>query len=455
MSIALYRAWVAKSVRNPVPCRGRKTWVRMNPLQEVVPSASAGTDVESGYESRLAELNQGMQNALRRRSMALALLVGCTFALVLSFLYDGHFRFSLIAAIPAAGIALSLREYVNRQSESRQIAIRCGFCESGLERLRRDWKTLERTGEEFARSGHLYQFDLQIIGERSLFSLLCTTRTQVGESRLAEYLLDAVDLDEVRARQTAVRELRDLTSLREQIALLGKYRFQGCDADKFREWMNMPLLQVPSAVPIFLFSSAAIVLALAVACLVQIPNWIHLLPFLISLLFVQAAVSVPLFRSVRFHLRTLRSLATECSVLRDGLELLERQVFASPKLRNLVSRSKVSNAVLQVRRLERLFGWIAQREKDLFLMPSLMTATGTQLILAVERWRAKYQEQLDQWIDIWAEFDALNTIACYAWEHPDDVFPEFVDEGTMVRVRDLWPSSPAARQMRAQRCDSG
>jgi hypothetical protein len=39
-----------------------------------------------------------------------------------------------------------------------------------------------------------------------------------------------------------------------------------------------------------------------------------------------------------------------------------------------------------------------------------------QLVLAVESWRTQHQEQLKEWIDCWAEFEALNAIACYAHE---------------------------------------
>lgn len=409
----------------------------MNPLQDVVSNTSADCGVEAGYESRLTELNQRLSHAQRRRSISLWMLVGCAIALAVSLIWSQRTRLSVIAAIPAAGIAFSLREYLRNQSASREIALRCGFYEQGLERLRRNWKALERTGEEFARPGHLYQFDLQILGERSLFSLLCTTRTQAGDACLADYLLDPVSLDEVRARQAAVRELRKVTGLREQIVLLGKYAFQGCDPHKLREWMNMPLLQVPVAVPVFMFASSFLILVLAVSSLVQVLTWTHALPVLIPLVIAQSIVSAPLSRGVRLRLRILRSTGMEISVLRDGLQLLENQVFASPKLRDLVHRSKQSNASFQVRRLERLLGWIAQREKELFFLPSLVTATGTQLVLAVERWRTKHQEQLNEWIGIWAEFDALNAIACYAWEHPGQVFPEFVDEETTLRVRDL------------------
>ena len=409
----------------------------MNPPQDVAPPSAANDRVERDYRSRLVELNGRLAREQRRRSVALTLLIGSLAALVLASVGRGRIRFTGIAVIPALGIVLSLREYVNRRRALAKIVVRCGFYERGLERLRLDWQALERTGEEFARSDHLYQFDLQILGQRSLFSLLCTTRSEAGAACLAAYLLDPADLKEARARQEAIQELRGLAGLREQIALLGKYRFQGCDADTLREWLRTPVFQVPPAVPIALFISGSAVLLAAVASLTQIVAWTQVLPFVLSLLLVQTIMGTMLFRRIRRRLRVLRVVARECSVLQEGLRLLEQQDFRSSKLKDLVDRSRSSSASLHLRRLERLFWGIAQREKEFLSLVSLMTSAGTQLVLAVERWRAQFQGELSRWVDLWAEFDALNAIACYAYENPDHIFPELVDGEATLALQGL------------------
>ncbi|HTV82834.1 MAG TPA: hypothetical protein VME18_09310 [Acidobacteriaceae bacterium] len=332
------------------------------------------------------------------------------------------------AAVPGLGMILCTREYAKSRRASSQMVLRYRFYERGLERLRQDWSSMERTGQEFARAEHLYQFDLQILGERSLFSLLCTTRSEAGAERLADYLLDPVDLDEAKTRQEAVQELRPCTQLRESIALLGKYQFQGCDAAALREWMSAPMLRAHPAVPVLLALSGSAVLLLAILCLIQILSWIPVLPILIPLLVVQIAICVPLFRGVRARLRMLRSVSRELRLLREGLALVESRTFASAKLRGLVDRAQASDGARHVRQLERLTWAVDQREKEFLAMPGLLGAAGTQLVLAAERWRRAHREQLGDWIDIWADFDALNAIGGYAWEHPDYVFPEF-EEG--------------------------
>jgi len=97
-----------------------------------------------------------------------------------------------------------------------------------MRRLIGTWEGHRRTGEEFARENHLYQSDLNVIGNGSLFELLCTTRSEFGAERLADFLLEPVSLTESRRRQEAVRELREGARLREEMDLLGDFRAENC-----------------------------------------------------------------------------------------------------------------------------------------------------------------------------------------------------------------------------------
>jgi hypothetical protein len=395
--------------------------IMMNLLRQEIPTG--GGSVEADYQVRLAELNRKLSSAQRRRRASLVSLAACVVLLLFCLAWPSGSRHASVYLFPALGVVYFTRNYIHSRRASLEIALRCGFYERGLERLRLDWKALDRTGAEFARDNHLYQFDLQIIGERSLFSLLCTTRSEAGAARLAQYFLDPADREEVIARQDAVRELQPLTALREAIALVGRHQFLGCDHQVLREWMGTPQLHVPPIIPGLLFLCGSTVLLLAILCFARLLIFAHTWPAFIPLLVMQAAFCGPLFRSVRSRLNMLRRLTNEVSVLQQGLQLLQAQQFASPRLKTLVDSARTTKASQDLLRLDRLLRGVVERDKDFFAVPSLLTAAGTQLVLAVERWRSSHREHFGQWIDTWAEFDALNAIACYAWEHPNDIFP--------------------------------
>jgi hypothetical protein len=390
--------------------------------------------VEEEYQVKLAGLNRRLSQAQSRQFRALVCLAGC--ALLAIFALSSR-HFSWFAAIPASGMAWCVWDYLGSRRAALHIALSCGFYERGLERIRMNWEALVRTGEEFAQGDHLYQYDLQILGERSLFSLLCTTRSEAGAARLADYLLKPVTREEVIARQCAVQELRARTALREAIALVGRHHFLECDPKLLGEWINTPLLCVPAVIPVCLLLFGAANLLLVILCFAQLLTWIQAAPIVIPLSIAQGILCCPLFRGVRSRLRLLRRLRSEVSVLQQGLHLLEGQQFASPKLAALVSIARASNAARCLFMLDRLLRAIGQRDKEFFALPSLLTSLGTQLVLAVERWRASNREQFMGWIDIWAEFDALNAIACYAYEHPAGVFPEVVEGPATFQLRNM------------------
>jgi DNA mismatch repair ATPase MutS len=59
------------------------------------------------------------------------------------------------------------------------------------------------------------------------------------------------------------------------------------------------------------------------------------------------------------------------------------------------------------------------------------------LVLAVERWRARHQEEFEHWLDAWAEFEGVSALAGYAYEHPDNAFPELADGGANFEAREM------------------
>ena len=64
-------------------------------------------------------------------------------------------------------------------------------------------------GAELVPAEHPYANDLDLFGPSSLFQLLCATQTRSGANTLAKWLCETAPLDEIRARQEAVEELRD------------------------------------------------------------------------------------------------------------------------------------------------------------------------------------------------------------------------------------------------------
>jgi hypothetical protein len=399
----------------------------------------AASAVLAEYKSKARDL-QSQIDSLRTQNLRVlttALKWSAVGLAVLFTVLHGTGLWMAGAGILLLGWAVALSRYLGSRSRSIRLAHRMSFYERGMERMEGNWHGKGAKGLEFAREDHLYQADLDILGEGSLFELLATTRSQVGAERLAAYLLDPASAEEARARQEAVRELRDATDLREEIALLGKYRFQNCEGKHLRAWLGLTPIAVPGVVPLFLSFSGIATLALGLTGAANLSPWLHVLAWLCPLLAVQAGIGLWLVRRVRAHLRALLALGGDVTVLRQGAVLLERQQFECAELRGLVERLRNRNAGAALRELELLATAVERREDAILYGFSLWLAGGTQLVLATERWRGAHQREFEEWMDAWAEFEALSALGGYAYEHPADEFPELLEGEARFEASEL------------------
>src|ERR1035438_3282154 len=197
---------------------------------------------EIKYPKSLAELEAALADA--RSGQSVAVLVVAAAALLfmaLGFLAVSRRTVPLWyppLSLPVA--AVSLRKYVRNRTAALRFSRLAGWYRQGVARLRGNWTGNGVAGEEFSDHAHVYERDLNLFGKGSLFELLSTTRTEMGRRRLAGWLLAAPSLNETLARQEAIRELTPRTGLREEIALLGKFQFEGAKWETFEQWLESP-----------------------------------------------------------------------------------------------------------------------------------------------------------------------------------------------------------------------
>ena len=143
----------------------------------------------------------------------------------------------------------------------RQAARGMAYYERALARLENRWIGAGNQGERFRDPHHVFADDLDLFGRGSLFELLSTARTRMGERVLAGWLLTPGEPKEVAARQESVQELRPGVDLREEIALMGEDLRVALDDRTLGAWGTEP--------PVIFFAGARwIALGLAIAAVV-------------------------------------------------------------------------------------------------------------------------------------------------------------------------------------------
>jgi MutS-like protein len=399
------------------------------------------------YERRLASRRASLGRE-QQRSRNIWLWRRIVFgAIALSvFLALEHLISPWLIALPVvAFIALmaihqrinSVRDYLDRSVK---------FYERCIERLENRWAGSGETGERFADKSHLYSEDLDLFGKGSLFELLSTARTQAGEERLASWLLTPAPIPEVRARQAAIDELRGRVDLREDLALLVAEVRSGIHPEKLTEWATAPPHRFSPLMPI----AAALI---GVFTLVAVISWIA---FGFKLLALTAILCEMIFLFIyRTEISQVISAvelpSRELTLLSETLARLEKEEFHSPRLVNLRKALETAGLppsiqIAHLVRLTQVLDWMKNQFFGLFAFILLLPA---QLAYAIERWRQRSGAKIPQWIDAVGEIESLNSLAGYAYEHPDDPFPELTEAEECLEGKALGhPLIPESQSVR-------
>ncbi len=304
------------------------------------------------------------------------------------------------------------------------------FYERGLERVRGVRVQSGATGDGLGTEGHLYERDLNLLGEESVFGLLDTVRTGIGQRGVAEYLLKAVGHGESVARQEAVRELAGNTALREEIAVLGASRFQQVQARFFDAWLEGEAAEFSWVWRVVLGVTATVLTVGLVVGLTHVVGWGVLIQPLAGVAVLQAGMVAYLGARVKPMLEATVKLSNHVQMFSEGLAVLERQTFVCAKLKAVQAAGREpANAVPELKKLQSQVTLVQQRTKEMFYVFSALLAAGTQAGITLAAWKRKNGAAMRGWLAAWAEFEALNALANYAYEHPEDCWPELLADG--------------------------
>jgi hypothetical protein len=307
----------------------------------------------------------------------------------------------------------------------------------GIDRVNGRWAGTGRTGTRDGAAfleGHPYANDLDLFGPASLFELLNTTRTEIGELTLADWLRAPAPLPDVRARQAAIDELRPMLDFKEDVAVLASESHVG-RTGPLADWAGSPPVRFAPALQIALTAGALITIALVVAVYRDLvaPEWLFVW------LFVElGAVSV--WRRPFHHvLHAVETPERDLGLLAGLLARIESERFTSPRLAAL-HQTLLTHGVppsKRIAQLRMLVSWLDSTHNMMFAPLAAVLLLRQQLALAIDRWHQAYGPAVADWLRVVGDVEALAALATFAFERPGDPFPELVDEGPLYEADGL------------------
>ena len=420
----------------------------------------AGSEYSRRLDRRRAEIARGEE--LHRR-LGYGRLAAVAAAAIVVWLALGYHALSIVWTLaPAAVFAWLVVIHDRRLRDLERQRRSAAFFERALKRLDGTWAGTGETGERYRRADHPYAVDLDLFGKGSLFELLSTARTHIGEDTLAQWLLAPAELETIRRRHLGIDELRPRLDLREDLAVLGEEARTGVDPVSLAAWGEAPA----AAGLLGLRATMGLLAALGVVGALALFTWlcaignILRLPAGMDSLARDLGLVILLVNGLFLHRHRKSTEAVVAAVehaahglglLSEVLVRLERERFQSPLLAELRQSLDAAGEPpsLRIARLNKLVERLDSRDHVLVrvLEPFLLWTMHTAAL--VERWRRDSGPAVRRWLTATGEIEALCSLAGYAFDHPDDPFPEFLEGKAALEAEGIChPLLPAGAAVR-------
>ena len=379
------------------------------------------------YSSRQRDW-QAVADGYAARDARFSSVRGILFLTLLAIGYfaaDGALSGWWIVAIVAVFVGVAvLHDLTVRRMRRARAAV--DYYQTALNRLDDHWQSTGIAGDRYLDDSHPYSGDLDIFGRGSLFHLLCTSRTRLGQDTLANWLISPAKIETIRHRQGAIRELTDNIDLREELALLTADYHDELDQNGLRRWAIQQAQPINPHVIKAAFGFGGMAVLLLVAWLFGV------LPF--SLLLGLIVLELPLLYAYRDQIRSVSATVDEVgsglAILSQVLEVLERQQFRDEFLQEIRARLDVEHLQpsQQIARLHVYIRRLNNSMRSQFFAPfAVLFCLHLHVIHAIERWREVVGPHIDDWLRSVGEMESLSSLAGYAYEQPNNTFPELTD----------------------------
>ncbi len=306
-------------------------------------------------------------------------------------------------------------------------------------RAQLDWENIPGAAYHRPHPDHPFEADLDIVGQRSIHRVLDTAVSSEGSQRLRDWLTNPTpDPGRTVQRQRLVRELKPMSLFRSKLAvnaMMAAGTSRTWETNQLLRWLERHGTRPSQRLWLLLLGVLA-----ALDSSLLIADWMGLLRpwWQVSL-----ALYVAIFLLTS---RDLRSVWDEALALQDVLRQL-RGVFRQleiypyqdkPYLKSFchpfLDRAHRPSAYLA--RLTRIVVAMSVRGNGLVWL-AVNTIVPWDLFFAsrLEQAKATMAQHAPAWMNVWAELEALNSLANFAYLNPSYTFPDIVlDQDLAVPV---------------------
>ncbi len=287
--------------------------------------------------------------------------------------------------------------------------------------LNGDYLSLEQ-GNEYIDADHYYSFDIDLFGRGSFFQYSNRTATKAGEKKLAS-LLSQNDIFNIKDKQNAIIELSKIPKWRHHFTAIANLVKTTYPENAILQWICNYTSVFPKFLSFVPVVFSIISLALTILFGFQIiSSQILLIWFFIGLGFSG------------FYLKKVNILYNNASKAKDTfkqyhqlLDEIERieldSTLLKEKQNDILFQSLKSSFVLN--QFSKIINALDQRNNDIAaIILNGFFLWDLRQVYKIEKWINLYHDKVENWFKVIAFFDAQNSLANFAFNHPEFSFPE-------------------------------
>jgi DNA mismatch repair ATPase MutS len=384
------------------------------------------------YPDNVAKYSE-LYNKTNKKYNSISLLRLLSIFLFLFFMFyyikTNEILYVILAVLSFAGFIFLMKIH-SRVSFQRLLAeTLLKINQNEISFLKRE-KTSFENGVEFIDYHHPYAYDLDIFGEHSLFQNLNRTASFIGKKTLAELLLHTLPEAEILENQEAVNELKSEIDWRQEfqaLAIISEDSKQSYEAIK--HWTSFTNNSLPKVLVALSFILPITFFGFLTAYFITSKTII-----LSYLTYVFIANLIVLGRAVKRIQSEIAKADNVDKIIKQYsllIEKIERESFQSKKLIRLQEQLNFKNAKASqhLKQLSELFSRMDTINN--FVTATLFNGTflfNLHVLRALLKWKEDYASEMNHWISIIGEIEALNSLANLAYNNDDFVFPEINSE---------------------------
>lgn len=383
------------------------------------------------YNTNLSDTNQNLNKVnktiLYISIIRIMLFVGCISTVIALWSYSAQ-TIIIGACCTLIPFLIMIKVHNSFFMRKQWLEVKADILKKELKGLNNDYSVFD-DGKEFSDTEHLYSFDLDIFGRKSLFQAINRTCTHIGKRTLADWMKNHLRTKkDIENRQNCIKDLSTRNDFRLKFAITGLInRSKNSDDNDIQEWAETESSLTKSTwarILIWLVPSVNIILLVCGLANIISMSWFGL----IFSVFVILSFSV-IKRATALqeeYGKKLKTLSTYARLI----TLAQNEEWNAEGIKDIVKRLEIDgkspadalNAL--TKELDRLD---LRNNQILYVILEGSMFFQLRQMIRIEAWKDRYGKCLSGWLETVGEIDALCSLGTFAYNHPDYLFSEITD----------------------------